>query len=85
MQSVFCRYLQPNSSLTCLRQRLCARQELKAEIEWECDYYSGSRVQLNGDISVTLTDTVDIGFFLFGSFPVEIRAKASGRSQVYYK
>ncbi len=58
---------------------------LDPEIEWECDYYSGSRVQLNGDISVTLTDTVDIGFFLFGSFPVEIRAKASGRSQVYYK
>lgn len=58
---------------------------LDPDIEWECDYYRGSRVQLNGDISVTLTDTVNIGFFLFGSFPVEIRAKASGRSEVYYK
>lgn len=58
---------------------------LNPHIEWDCDYYSGSRVQLNGDISVTLTDTVDIGFFIFGSFPVQLRAKASGKSEVYYK
>lgn len=32
---------------------------LNPQIEWDCDYFSGSRVQLNGDISVTLTDTVD--------------------------
>lgn len=58
---------------------------LNPQIEWDCDYFSGSRVQLNGDISVTLTDTVDIGFFLFGSFPIQIQAKASGKSEVYYK
>lgn len=58
---------------------------LDPDIAWDCDYYSGNRVQLNGEISVTLTDTVDIGFFLFGSFPVKIRAKASGKSEVYYK
>lgn len=54
-------------------------------IRWDCDYYSGSKVQLNGDIEVTLTDTVDIGFFIFGSWPIEIRAKATGKSEVYYK
>lgn len=55
------------------------------QIRWDCDYYSGSKVQLNGDIEVTLTDTVDIGFFIFGSWPIEIRAKATGKSEVYYK
>ena len=58
---------------------------LDPQIEWDCDYFSGSRVQLNGDISVTLTDSVDIGFFFFGSFPIRIRAKASGKSEIYYK
>lgn len=58
---------------------------LDPDIRWNCDYYSGSKVQLNGDIEVTLTDTVDIGFFVFGSFPIEIRAKATGKSEVYYK
>lgn len=54
-------------------------------IQWDCDYYSGNRVQLNGDIQVTLTQRVDIGFFVFGSFPIELKAKASGKSEVYYK
>lgn len=58
---------------------------LDPDICWECEYYSGNRVQLNGDITVTLTDRVDIGFFVFGSFPIELKAKATGKSEVYYK
>ena len=58
---------------------------LNPTISWDCDYYSGNRVQLNQRISVTLTDTVDIGFFVFGSWPITIRAEATGRSEVYYK
>mgnify|MGYP000925103707 FL=1 len=58
---------------------------LNPAIRWDCDYYSGKKVQLNGDIEVLLTDTVDIGFFIFGSFPIEIHAKATGKSEVYYK
>lgn len=58
---------------------------LDPNIRWNCDYYSGKKVQLNGDIEVVLTDTVDIGFFVFGSFPIEIQAKATGKSEVYYK
>lgn len=54
-------------------------------IRWDCDYYSGKKVQLNGDIEVLLTDTVDIGFFIFGPFPIDIQAKATGKSEVYYK
>lgn len=55
------------------------------DIRWDCDYYSGSKVQLNDRISIILTDTVDISFFVFQSVPIEIRAEASGRSEVYYK
>lgn len=58
---------------------------LDPDIVWDCEYYRGKQVQLNGEIRVTLTDTVDIGFFVFGSFPVTIQAKASGKSEVYYK
>ena len=58
---------------------------LDPDIRWDCDYYSGKKVQLNGDIEVRLTDTVDIGFFIFGPFPIEIQAKATGKSEVYYK
>ena len=58
---------------------------LDPDIRWDCDYYSGKKVQLNGDIEVRLTDTVDIGFFIFGSFPIDIQAKATGKSEVYYK
>lgn len=58
---------------------------LNPHIEWDCDYYSGNKVQLNGDIAVTLTDTVDIGFFIFGHFSIQLHAKASGKSEVYYK
>jgi hypothetical protein len=58
---------------------------LDPDIRWDCDYYSGRKVQLNGDIEVVLTDTVDIGFFIFGPFPIELQAKATGKSEVYYK
>ena len=58
---------------------------LDTEISWDCDYFEGSKVQLNGDIAVTLTCRINLGFFQFGSFPVEIRARASGKSEVYYK
>lgn len=58
---------------------------LDPDIRWDCDYYSGKKVQLNGDIEARLTDTVDIGFFIFGSFPIDIQAKATGKSEIYYK
>lgn len=58
---------------------------LDPNIRWDCDYYSGKKVQLNGNIEVRLTDTVDIGFFIFGPFPIDIQAKATGKSEVYYK
>lgn len=58
---------------------------LDPEIIWECNYFRGNKVQLDGDISVTLKTTVDVSFFFFGPFQVGITAKASGKSEVYYK
>ena len=43
------------------------------------------RVQLNQEFTVTLTTTANIGFGTFGSFPVQLRAAASGKSEVYWK
>lgn len=44
------------------------------------------KVQLDGDITVTCTMTVNIGLFGdFGSFPIELKAVASGKSEVYWK
>lgn len=43
-------------------------------------------IQLNQEFTVTLTLQVDIGLFGgFGSFPVTLTAKASGKSEVYWK
>lgn len=46
---------------------------------------TSGRVQLNDEFTVTVTQEVDIGFFEFGSFPITLTAKASGRSEVYWK
>lgn len=58
---------------------------LDPEIFWDCDYFEESKIQLNGKIAVTLICRTNIGFFQFGSFPIEIKARASGKSEVYYK
>lgn len=44
------------------------------------------RIQLNEEISVTVTLETNIGLFGgFGSFPVTLRADAAGKSEVYWK
>ena len=73
---------------TSVSSRIATMQEqtgLNPQIDWNCNYYSGKKVQLNGDINVVVTETVDIGFFSFGSFPIELTSKATGKSEVYYK
>lgn len=43
-------------------------------------------IQLNGEIEVTVTLQRNIGLFGdFGSFPVQLKARASGKSEVYYR
>lgn len=44
------------------------------------------QIQINEEVKVTLTTTVDIGLFGgFGSFPIKLTAKASGKSEVFWK
>lgn len=42
-------------------------------------------IQLNEEFTVELAMEYDIGFGGFGSFPVTIRSKATGKSEVYHK
>ena len=44
------------------------------------------RIQLNEEITVTITYETNIGLFGgFGSFPITLRADAAGKSEVYWK
>lgn len=55
---------------------------LSPRISWSM---AGS-IQLNEEITVTLTLDMNIGLFGgFGSFPITLRSEASGKSEVYHK
>ncbi|MGN1339294.1 MAG: DUF4320 family protein [Oscillospiraceae bacterium] len=54
---------------------------LSPKIEWS----RNGKIPLNQEFTVTLTVTLDIGFGGFGSFPVTLTSKASGKSEVYWK
>lgn len=44
------------------------------------------KIQLNEEVTVTVTYQIDIGLFGgFGSFPITLRADAAGKSEVYWK
>ena len=62
-------------------QVLSERLEIDPDIRWS----RTGRIQLNEEVTVTLTIDVDIGFGGLGSFPIELTAQASGRSEVYWK
>ena len=62
-------------------QVLSERLEIDPDIHWS----RTGRIQLNEEVTVTLTMDVDIGFGGLGSFPIEMTAQASGRSEVYWK
>lgn len=50
-------------------------------------YWSTSgNIQLNEEVTVTVVLQRDLGLFgSFGSFPITIQARASGKSEVYWK
>lgn len=59
---------------------------IEPSISWEANYIGGTKkIQLNDEITVTVKQVVDMGFFSFGSFPIELTSKATGRSEVYWK
>lgn len=54
-------------------------------VEWGGNTFESNKVQFNDDMEVLFTKTVDIGFFEFGSFPINLKGKARGKSEVYWK
>jgi len=55
---------------------------LSPRISWS----KTGNIQLNQEITVTLTLDRNIGLFGgFGSFPITMRSEASGKSEVYHK
>lgn len=70
-------------SETARRQRSLEEETgLSPDVSWSVS----GRVQLNGEITLTLTLERDIGLFAgFGSFPVTLRSQSSGKSEIYWK
>ena len=68
---------------TTRREQLLREQTgLTHAVSWS----RSGRVQLNQEITVTVTCRVDIGLFAgLGSFPITLRSDASGKSVVYWK
>ena len=55
-------------------------------IEWKAKkIYGTNKIQLGDSIEVTVKKEVNIGFFDFGSFPINLQGKDSGVSEVYWK
>lgn len=69
------------SETTSRAQVLSERLEIDPDIRWS----RTGRIQLNEEVTVTLTMDVDIGFGGLDSFPIELTAQASGRSEVFWK
>lgn len=61
---------------------LTEKTGLTPDIIWSTQ----GQIQLNSDVTVTLTMETNIGLFGdIGSFPVTLRAQATGKSEVYWK
>ena len=58
----------------------------KTGIDPDISWSTSGRIQLNEEVTVTLTLHRNIGLFGgFGSFPVTLKAQATGKSEVYWK
>ena len=58
----------------------------KTGIDPNISWSTGGKIQLNEEVTVTLTLRRNIGLFGgFGSFPITLQAQATGKSEVYWK
>ena len=58
----------------------------KTGLEPDISWSESGEIQLNEEVTVTLTLDTEIGLFgEFGSFPITLRSQASGKSEVYWK
>ena len=63
-------------------QELEAETGLQPTISWS----QTGNIQLDNEVTVTLTLNANVGLFGgFGSFPVTLTSKATGKSEVYHK
>lgn len=63
-------------------QFLREKTGMAPDVSWSAT----GKVQLNEEITVILTYRMDLGLFAdFGSFPITLRSKATGKSEVYHK
>lgn len=62
-------------------QKLSEQTGIQPEIIWS----KTGKIQLDNEITVTVKTTKNIGFFTFASYPIEITAKSTNRSEVYWK
>lgn len=70
------------SETTLRAQVLTERTGLSPAISWS----KTGKIQLNEEFTVTVTTEADLGVFGgFGHFPVTLQARASGKSEVYWK
>lgn len=70
------------SETTTQEQLLRERTGLEPEVTWS----KTGKIQLNEEVTVTVTYEMNIGLFAgFGSFPVTLQAQATGKSEVYWK
>lgn len=70
------------SETTLRAQVLTEKTGLSPNISWS----ETGKIQLNEEFTVTVTTQTDLGLFGgFGSFPVTLKAQASGKSEVYHK
>lgn len=67
-------------------ERRAAVLREKTGIDPEIIWSAEGKIQLNEEVTVTLTLPREIGLFgRFGSFPVTLRSQATGKSEVYWK
>jgi len=63
-------------------QALRDKTGLQPSVTWS----RSGRIQLNEEVTVTVTYQTNIGLFAgFGSFPITLRSDAAGKSEVYWK
>lgn len=70
------------SETTLRAQVLVEKTGFSPNVSWS----KTGRLQLNEEFTVSVTVPTDIGIFGgFGSFPITLKAQASGKSEVYWK
>lgn len=85
-----CRYSEikgrTDGSVTQEIDRIIDAAGFPCNVSFEAQYISGTnKVQLGGEINVIVHSTVYLGAGGIGKIPIEIKSKATGRSERYWK